>query len=149
MSPDDFESAVLGAFQYLISDFGFCYLSTRVHMPECWSTFHNQTTSVVVHYEAGSPPWVVLARLEVIRDRTEVRDQAALAFLVHERSQNVSIPERPLNDEDLRRMIDLNARQLREYGEDVLRGDFRIFPRLEELAAENLRRRNASEPYSS
>lgn len=114
-------------------------------MPECWSTFHSQTTAVVVHYEAGSPPWVVLARLEMVRGQILERDQSALAFLVAERSQKSSISGKPSNDEDLRRIIHLQAGQLREYGKDVLRGDFKIFPRLKELAAENLRQRNASE----
>jgi hypothetical protein len=140
------EAVVLDAFAYLVENFGFRYLSTSMHAPECWSTFHNETTAVTVHYEIGSQPWVELAKLKRNGDRVVEQSRAALEFLVQERApEEVSLRTSGDDDEERRRAIYTKARQLREYGSDVLRGDFHVFPRLQELAAENLRRRNAAE----
>ena len=146
MTPTEFEKVVLDAFAYLVESFGFRYLSTSMHAPECWSTFHNGTTAVTVHYEIGSQLWVELAELKRDDDRIVERNRSALEFLVQERApQEVPLTTRGNDDEETRRVIYEKARQLREYGEEVLRGDFRVFPRLKELADENVRRRNAAE----
>jgi hypothetical protein len=146
VTPTEMETVVLDAFGYLVESFGFRYLSTSTHAPECWSTFHNETTAVTVHYEIGSQPWVELAALERKGDRVVEQNRAALEFLLQERApQEASLRVSGNDDEETRRAIYAKARQLREYGSEVLRGDFQIFPRLKELAAENLRRRNAAE----
>jgi len=144
MPPGELEEAVSSAFAYLTESFGFKRLSATAHGREFWSTFHNETTAVTVHYEIGGPVWVELARLETYSGKRVERDRCALEFLLQERApQEPSLPWR--TDEDLCFMIREKARQLREYGSDILNGDFRIVPRLKELAAENLRRRNATE----
>jgi hypothetical protein len=146
VTPIEFETIVLDAFHYLISDFGFRCLSTNMHAPECWTAFHSVTTAVIVHFELGSQPWVELAELKREGDQIVERNRAALEFLVRERApQEASLRARDDSDEEVRRVIYEKARQLREYGKDVLSGDFRVFPRLKELAAENLRKRNAAE----
>ena len=146
MTPTEIETIVLDAFAYLLESFGFRYLSTNTHTPECWSTFHNETTAVTVHYEVGSEPWVELAELKREGNRVVERNRVALHFLVEERApQEVSLRGPGDDDEGTRRVIYEKARQLQQYGSDILRGDFHVFPRLKEHAAENLRRRNAAE----
>lgn len=147
MNPADFESLVLDAFSYLISDYGFIYAETSVHSPECWATFQNARTRVTVHTELGSQPWVVLAEVQRKTGYTVVLREAALEFLIQERAVDEKLLMiDPDNDAQMKRLIYEKARQLREYGTDVLRGDLRVFPRLRELAEENLRKRNATEP---
>lgn len=146
MTPIEFERVILDAFQYLIDDFAFRYLSTNMHAPECWATFHGPTTAVTIHFELGSQPWVELAELKQDNGRVVEHNRSALEFLVQERAPLEALARTsPNGDEEMRRVIYEKARQLREYGKDVLQGDFRVFPRLKELAAENLRRRNAAE----
>jgi hypothetical protein len=146
VTPAEVEKVVLDAFAYLVENFGFRYLSTSMHAPECWSTFHNETTSVTIHYEIGSQPWVEIAKLKREGDRIVEQNRAALEFLIQERAPGeVLLTTSGHDEEGTRRVIYAKARQLREYGSDVLRGDFRVFPRLKELAEENLRKRNAAE----
>jgi len=146
VTPTEIESAVLDAFQYLMTDFGFSYQSTSMHAPECWSTFWNTTTAVTIHYELGSLPWVELA--ELVRDSSRVieRNRTSLEFLLTERApEEAGIPAGRSDEVDVKHVIYEKARLLRQYGQDVLGGDFRIFPRLKELAAENLQRREEAE----
>lgn len=146
MTPIEFEKTVLDAFQYLLNDFGFRYLSTNVHAPECWATFHNSTTAVTVHFEMASQPWVELAKLKHDADTIVETNRSALEFLVQERApEEMKVRANVDDDEEIRQVIYDKARQLRDYGRDVLQGDFTVFPRLKELAMENLRRRNAIE----
>jgi hypothetical protein len=146
MLPTELEAVALDAFRYLIDDYGFRYVSTSMHAPECWSTFHNATTAVTVHFELGSAPWVELAELKRHGGRIVEQNRSALEFLVQERAQREETTRVDAGaDEQGERAIYEKARQLRMYGEDVLTGDFRIFPRLRQLAEENLRRREASE----
>src|SRR5437879_674229 len=86
MTPTEFEEAVLGAFAFLVKDFGFRYVVTSMHAPECWSVFHNATTAVIVHYELGSRPWVEVAELKHDGNRIVERHRSALDFLVQERA---------------------------------------------------------------
>jgi len=146
VTPMEFESIVLEAFGYLVDTFGFRYVSTDIHAPECWSTFHNSTTAVTVHFDLGSQPWVELAELKRVGGQVFEQNRAALEFLVKERApQEAALPTKETGDEWTKTVIREKARQLRAYGEDVLKGDFRIFPRLKDLAADNLRKRNAAE----
>jgi hypothetical protein len=143
--PIEFESVVLEAFGYLIDSFGFRYLSTHIHSPECWSTFHNSTTAVTVHFELGSQPWVELAELKRDGGCIFEQNRVALEFLVKERAPQETALITNESDEQTKAAIREKARQLRAYAEDVLKGDFRIFPRLMDIANDNLRRRNATE----
>src|SRR5690242_4488831 len=129
--PKEMETVVLDAFAYLVENFGFRNVSTNIHAPEFWSTFHNETTAVTIHYEMGSEPWVELAELKRENDHVVERNRVALEFLVQERApQEGSLRARADDDEEARRIIYAKARQLRQYGGDVLRGDFHVFPRL-------------------
>lgn len=146
MLPSDFEAVILDAFRFLIDDYGFRYLAMSVHAPGCWSTFHNATTAVTVHFEIGSLPWVELAEIKHHRGRIIEQNRSALEFLVQERApQEPALRIDPEKEDEIKRAIYEKARQLRTYGKDVLTGDFRVFPRLRELAEENLRRREATE----
>jgi hypothetical protein len=145
VTPTQIETIVLDAFAYLVDSFGFHYVSTDIHAPECWSTFRNATTAVTVHFELGSSAWVELAELRRQGDNIVERNRSALEFLVKERAPREAALRSNDSDEDVKRLIYEKARQLREYGSDVLRGDFHVFPRLRELAAEGLKRRNATE----
>lgn len=145
MNPIEFETIVLDAFAYLMFDFGFRFLGTSVHTPACWSTFHNMTTAVTVHFEMGSLPWVELAELKLYDGRFVERNRSALELLVQERAPRQVLAAGRGSDEEIRRALYEKGCQLHKYGAEILRGDFRVFDRLKELAAENLRRRNFEE----
>lgn len=101
---------------------------------------------MTVHFELRSQPWLVFAELRREGGRTVERNRSSLDLLLQERAPEKAPVRASADDnEEIRRMIFEKARQLRDYGRDVLQGDFQVFPRLKELAAENLRRRNAAE----
>jgi len=85
---------------------------------------------------------------ELVRDSSRVieRNRTSLEFLLTERApEEAGILAGRSDEVDVKHVIYEKARLLRQYGQDVLGGDFRIFPRLKELAAENLQRREEAE----
>lgn len=146
MTWNSFEQKVLEAFRYLIDDYGYQRQSTSIHAPECWTTFRSVTTAVTVHYEIGSTPWVELAELVRDGDRAVERRRTSLELLLRERAPDEQTFT-AASDDDIPRALREKARQLRTYGDDILRGDFSVFPRQREVAEENLNTRNATESW--
>lgn len=106
-------------------------------------TFRTVEVGVRVAYEPGSPIWVELLRLEPQRDRLVVLERSSLDMLLDARRPVDSVIEKPPNTQrDLAESLTRAATNLRHFGADVLSGDFGVFPRLKELEAENLRRRD-------
>jgi hypothetical protein len=137
---------VRSAFDFLVRDYGFSVTAERTVGSEAWVAYENATTRVTVHYELGAEPWVEIGRLE-LRDGRKVQPSSiGLDLLLRERgsplSDTIDVP-REIGDGEKSRMIALRAERLRAFGDDVLRGDFRSFSKLQTKAERELLKREA------
>jgi hypothetical protein len=147
--PSVFQPFISGArvsFQFLLNDYGFSVTAEKAVGREAWVVYENATTRVTVHYELGAEPWVEIGRLE-LRDRQMVQPTSiGLDLLSRGRgkplSDTVNVP-REIGESEISRMIALRAERLRAFGDDLLRGDFRSFPKLLTKAEKELQKREA------
>jgi hypothetical protein len=144
---DDFNKQVDESFRFLVDNFGFRRISSSSEAPEVWVHLRNATTGVTVHREIGSEPWVEVSRLESVSGTTVERERYALDFLLAARSAQGQLRGREVapGPHAVRPSSSLaeKAALLHANGEEVLRGDFRIFPQLKELAERRLKERSA------
>jgi hypothetical protein len=141
-----FIAATTAAFEYLVSEYGFHRESEKAAGAEAWVVYENATARVTVHYELGAEPWVEIGRLEVRNGQLVQPNSIGLDLLLRERGKplldEVTVP-RDIDVPELSRMISIRAKRLRSFGEDLLRGDFQSFPKLQTKAEKELRRREA------
>ena len=142
-----FKRATADAFRFFVDEYGFEKVSTNVHPPECEIKYQNETTGIAITYEWGGVIWVDVSRLT--RTTTEVVEDEgySLGLLMLE-----CCPSRDINefypsegespDQYVERVLFDCAKVLKEYGTEILRGNFRLFPKLNKLAEEVLRQRN-------
>jgi hypothetical protein len=139
-----FGQAALEAFRFLIDEHGYEHASTTSYANrECTVKFRGRLANVSTWYEVFSPPWTSIERL----DREYVQD-VGIQYLMEERCPEL-LPAEDAEDggfgnspEEVRQVLQLHARVLREYGRDLLEGDFRIFPRLRQRQAVAMREQN-------
>src|SRR5438477_3976686 len=139
-----FDASVRRGFDFLIIRFGFRHVGSSMHAPECSTVYENSTTRITVAFELGSGPWVELERKVSSFLNIGRRERYDLAFLLMERVPDETRTDNitDLDDPELPKVLEGLGRQLEEYGSDVLRGDFSVFPRLRKRAEENLKRRS-------
>lgn len=141
-----FISTTTEAFEYLVNEYGFHRKSEKAAGSEAWVVYENPTTRVTVHYELGAEPWVEIGRIEM-RDGERVQPNSiGLDLLLRERGKplgdEVTVP-REIDSPELSRMIMTRAERLHTLGDDLLRGDFRAFQKLQTKAEKELRKREA------
>lgn len=139
-----FRQEVLESFEFLATEFGLQPQEPRAHAPELWMSFASPTTEVSVIYEVGAVPWVEIARREMSDGRPLKIEASSLELLLEERASSGTIQcdvSQP-GEEAFRACLRLKAAALREFGSDILRGDFEVFSKLRLRSAENERRRN-------
>jgi hypothetical protein len=135
---DEFERLVLDRFNFLVESYGFHYSGADAHVPEFWICFRSSTVEIRVMFEIATGTWVELGRLEA--GKKHPVEKYALNFVLMERAPQIKMeyhcPE--FDDPRLPLLLDEQARCLRLYAEDVLRGDFQIFPRLRKLVEKRI-----------
>jgi hypothetical protein len=140
-----FYEATKSAFAYLAEQ-GFICRDEANAGAEAWVTYENGKTRITVHYELGAVPWVEVGRLESRGGRFVQPQSVSLDLLLRDRGvslkDEISAP-REITPFELSSMLGTRAERLRQYGADVLRGDFSSFPRLQTKAEKELRRREA------
>jgi len=138
-----FKDATAKAFSFLVTDYGFKHIDTIVYVRECAIKYRNETTGVIVSYEWGSAPWVVLARLKDPIDFSVV-ERMGVRFILMERcpSDLVDYGEEQLKGQDLEKTLNHDADALKRCGHDILTGDFQVFPKLRKLVEAETRRLN-------
>ncbi len=141
----EFERDVRESFSFLKEEFGFQPQEVRAHLPEMWVTFASAAAEVTIIYEVGSTPWVELARRGTCDGKLVKTETSSVELLLEERAPSTGIPECEIagpGTEAFRICLRAKAAALREFGSDILRGNFDVFPRLRVRAAENERKRN-------
>jgi hypothetical protein len=141
-----FVAETLAAFEYLIIDYGFHVSVPEASGSEAWAMYENPTTRVTVHYELGAEPWVEIGRLEPHDGKLVQSGSVGLDLLLRERGRPLGDevnPPRDIGKSEISNMLGARAERLRMCGDDLLRGDFQSFPRLQTKAEKELRRRDA------
>ena len=142
-----FENEVSEAFTFLVADFGFKPVKRTIVFPECEIEYWNETTSISITYDWKSAIWVDVGRLEHGAEGAEESESYSLDSLLLERcpDKNTSADycaQGDWSDDHIRRTLHSYASDLKACGEDILTGDFSIFPALKEQTAKIIERKN-------
>lgn len=141
MHGDDFLMAAERCFAALRTEFHLELVGRSNSAPEAWLQMQNATTDVTVHLEIGGAPWLVLSAVEQWRGKAVATEGYDLGFLLEERAPQALAALR--NAQHIEEVLEMQARYVRMYAEDVLQGDFSVFPQLRTRAKETLRRAEA------
>ncbi len=146
---DVFFERTLHHFNFLLTEYGFRVKGTKIAGYEAWATFENETTRVIVTYEAGSPPWVEIASLKSPKttpiDERD-RDAVSLELILSSRGKAVmqtSARYSDIPDELLDSILADKAVNLRQEADDLLRGNFDSLPEFRRIAKCEAERREA------
>jgi hypothetical protein len=127
-------------FQFLEDEYGFRPVSTQSGEDTRHVIYKNDTTGVGVYYEfRDAATWVVLMRLlnGTLPEYGDPVNTHGLHLFVRLRSSIPPTPEQwippPLPPSELTKRLRKNAAALRTYADDVLHGDFSVFPELAAL----------------
>lgn len=134
MKKSEFERIVTSAFRSLESRHGFKMGETVYSQKNCTIQYVNATTDVTLHYELGREPWLDIS------DIRNAENKSTLGWLLVERGiEKTPAPEAAfrstkLPDVKLAPDIEKKVQQLLEYGEDLIKGDFTLMPKLQKRA---------------
>ena len=134
MKKSVFESMVDKAFWGLEAKYGFKKTETKFVDRTCTVQFQNTTTDILLNYELGNMPWLAIA------DIHNSENKSTLGWLLVELGvDKAPTPEQAfhpttLNDSELDPILQKMGKQILEYGADLLKGDFTIFPKLQDRA---------------
>ena len=134
MKKSEFERIVTSAFRSLEVRHGFKKGEAIYSQKNCTIQYLNATTDVTLHYELGREPWLAIA------DITNVENKSTLGWLLVERGiekspapaaafRSTTLPDGKLAT-DLQRKV----QQLIEHGTDLINGDFSLMPNLQKRA---------------
>ena len=142
-----FKQAATDTCEPLVTDFGFKQEGVVEYMPDCVIKYWNRTTGVDVRYEWKSQVAVNLSKLE--RTRTEVEEGRSydLLLLLELRRPEIDVDEfygadKDWSNEFIYELLRKYVQYLRETAQDVLSGDFSVFPELRRLSAHHRRQSN-------
>jgi hypothetical protein len=134
MKKTEFETMVDKAFWSLEGKYGFKKNETRFVDRSCTVRFRNTTTEVLLNYELGNTPWLEIS------DVHNPGNKSTLGWLLVE----LGVDKPPTPDQAFRPTtlgegtLDLTLKkmgqQLSDYGEELLKGDFTVIPKLQARA---------------
>ena len=135
----DFDFIVMKQFKFIESEFGFRFLKAFKEEWGCELTYLNDTTGVKITYESRDGS-LVENPAKIHRDTTlygydlddiiGLRNAAALIKPAYEYGEESGYFD---SESGLSRYVASFARNLREYGSDVLSGDFGIFKQVDKI----------------
>ena len=134
MKKSTFERMVEKAFWGLEARHGFKKTETRFENRSVIIRFQNNTTEILLNFEIGNTPWLEIA------DIHKLDNKSTLGWLLVEKGIEKSpSPEQafhptPLNEGNLEPVIQLMAQQLLDHGDELLKGNFEVLPKLQDRA---------------
>jgi hypothetical protein len=142
-----FKNAVSEAFAFLMADFGFKLVKINVILPECEIAYWNETTSVTIIYEWQSVLSVDVGRLKRSPEGIKKSESYSLDSLLLERCPDRNTSEYYCSQKDwseghIKWALHSYASDLKACGEDILAGNFSIFPALKKQAAKIIEEKN-------
>ena len=132
------EGVVAETFGALLAEFDFRKASGSELAPEAWVTYHNGTTAITVHEEIGAEPWVKISRLDCSSGRLVEGEGYSLSHVLSLRAPTSEVSNQAGDEGALRDKLAEQAALVSKYCGDMLRGDFRAFPELREVAQRQL-----------
>ncbi|SRR6266480_2289590 len=142
-----FKKATAVLFDFLITDFGFSYVDTVEHMPDCAIKYRNETVGITARYEWKSQVSIRLSRLK--HTPSEVLEDKKYDLLLLMEIRRPEIDRHKFYGGDKDWTNDYLEERLREYvsflkenARDVLEGDLSVFPELKKLSAHYRRQKN-------
>lgn len=134
MKKTDFETMVDKAFWGLEAKYGFKKTAINFVERTCTVRFKNATTEILLNYELGNTPWLEIS------DAQNAENKSTLGWLLVELGEDKApTPEqafRPttLGEGMLEPILQKMGQQVLDHGAELLKGDFKIFPKLQERA---------------
>jgi hypothetical protein len=134
MKKQVFENMVEKAFWGLEAKYGFKKTEATYVDRTCTIQFKNATTAVLLNYELGNKPWLVIS------DVHDAKNKSTLGWLLVELGKDQAPqPEQafhptPLKKDDLNPTLEKMGQEIVEYGGDLLKGNFSLMPKLQDRA---------------
>ena len=134
MKKSEFEHIITKTFRVLESRYGFKRGEAVYSSKGCTVQFQNATTDVTLHYEIGEEPWLDIADVKNVENKT------TLGWLLVERgiektpAPAAAFRSKPLAEKDMEATLEKKNQQLVEYGMDLINGDFSLMPTLQKRA---------------
>ncbi len=135
MKKSEFDRLVQKSFVSLESKYKFKKTDTAFHTGGVVVTFQNPTTEICLNYEIGAFPWITIADINNPKE-----ERASLDWLLVELGEREApttdeafFPPK-MEEEELEAEIQRKSAQLIRFGEDLLKGDFTLMPKLKERA---------------
>ena len=139
MKKSEFNRYLQKSFATLENKYHFKKTASDFHKTGVVVTFQNATTEVCLNYEIGEYPWITIGDI-----RNPEEDRASLDWLLVEIGER----EAPTTDEaffppemddgEIEAELQKKSRQLIQFGEAMLNGDFSILPKLKTRADDYL-----------
>ena len=136
-------------FRFLVDEFGFKKKANKTDVEVYRLRYESKTTNVEIGFEwRDQYIYVLLGRRDRKKpERMPRPEDDLLAFgledLLKLRTGKYAIDEdrfgKALTRKDVRDILSIYARGLREHGVDVLQGDFSIFPELEKIVRKRMK----------
>ena len=149
---DEFFEIVEKEFQFLVDEFGFKKRAKRTDAGVYSLRYQTETTEIGIGFEwRDQYIYVSLVRLDRKAPQEKGRlprpeDELTvfgLEDLLKLRTGKYAIGEnrfgRALTRKDVKEILSTYARGLREHAEDVLLGDFSVFPKLEKIVRKRMK----------
>ncbi len=134
MKKTEFELMVEKAFWGLEAKYGFKKTKTSFVDRSCTVQFQNATTEVLLNYELGNTPWLEIS------DIHNAENKSTLGWLLVELGvEKPPTPEQAfhpttLSEGTLGPTLQKMGQELTDYGEELLKGDFTLVPKLQARA---------------
>ena len=134
MKKTEFESMVEKAFWGLEAKYGFKKTATNFVDRTCTVQFKNAATEVLLNYELGNTPWLEISDVHNAENKTTLG--WLLVELGEEKAPKPEQAFRPttLGEGMLEPILQKMGQQVLDHGAELLKGDFKIFPKLQERA---------------
>jgi hypothetical protein len=132
MKKSEFEGIVDRTFGNLKLNYGLKKVETSFRQGGVTVSFENKTTRVLLNYEIGEEPWLTMIELE------NDKNKSTLGWLLVELGvQKAPTPEQAFHPKllaatDLEPTLLQMNQNLQKYGAEILRGNFSIFPKLQD-----------------
>jgi len=137
-----FDRVTKEAFGFLVTDYACQRQEPILCGSECLIKYCNTTTCVHITWEWQYSVVVALAQLKLLPDGGRAAEAHDLEHLLSIRAQDAHVTQKNHPDRaELKRVIDTYAALTRQYADDILKGDFSVFPQLRVLSLESIQRK--------
>ena len=129
----EFEGLVDKCFGKLETEYGFKKVNAQFQRHEWWINFENRTTHVSVGYEIGSVPWVLIGDAKNPRLNGSSLEWLLVELGIEKMPPvEVAFEKKQYTQKDIESILENKGQQLFMYATDLLRGNFKIVPKLQE-----------------